>query len=293
VVAVVVAVVVTAAVAVDAAVVAVATAAVVAAVVVAAVVVVVAAVAAADVSAGSPKVEPRGIRADSRFQCSKRARPPKAGFLFLEARLQMPETLLLYTDFVCPFCFIAEQSTVPRLLAEFDLALDWHGFELHPSTPRGGLSLSRLFPGVPLSALHERTRRFAAQFGVTGFNPPDDLHNTRRALAIAELARDRGCLEPFRAAAFEAHWRLGKNLEDDGDLGAIAVVAGLPRDEALRAADDPAILARVDRKQNEARASGVTGIPTFVIAGEEVVGCQPYEVLAAAAERAGVRRRAR
>ena len=90
----------------------------------------------------------------------------------------MPETLLLYTDFVCPFCFIAEQSTVPRLLAEFDLTLDWHGFELHPNTPRGGLSLSRLFPGVPLPALHERTRQFASRFGVTNFNPPDDLHNT-------------------------------------------------------------------------------------------------------------------
>ena len=203
----------------------------------------------------------------------------------------MPETLLLYTDFVCPFCFIAEQSTVPRLLAEFDLTLDWHGFELHPNTPRGGLSLSRLFPGVPLPALHERTRQFASRFGVKNFNPPDDLHNTRRALAIAELARDRGGLEPFRAAAFEAHWRQGKNLEDDGDLGAIAAAAGLTRDEALRAADDPAILARVDQKQAEARASGVTGIPTFIIAGEEVVGCQPYEILAAAAERAGVRRR--
>ncbi len=203
----------------------------------------------------------------------------------------MPETLLLYTDFVCPFCFIAEQSTVPRLLAEFDLTLDWHGFELHPSTPRGGLSLSSLFRGVPLPALHERTRRFAARFGVTSFNPPDDLHNTRRALAIAELARAEGRLEPFRAAAFEAHWRQRKNLEDDGDLGAIAVAAGLRPDEALRAADDPAILARVDQKQAEARGSGVTGIPTFIIAGEDVVGCQPYEVLAAAAERAGVRRR--
>jgi|tagenome__1003787_1003787.scaffolds.fasta_scaffold20057274_1 predicted DsbA family dithiol-disulfide isomerase len=203
----------------------------------------------------------------------------------------MPETLLLYTDFVCPFCFIAEQSTVPRLLREFDLTLDWHGFELHPNTPPGGLSLSRLFPGVPLPALHERTRQFASRFGVTGFSPPDDLHNTRRALAVAELARDRGCLEPFRAAAFEAHWRQGKNLEDDADLAAIAVAAGLPGDEALRAADDPAILARVDQKQDEARRSGVTGIPTFIIAGEEVVGCQPYEVLAAAAERAGVRRR--
>jgi predicted DsbA family dithiol-disulfide isomerase len=29
--------------------------------------------------------------------------------------------LLLYTDFVCPFCFIAEQSTVPRLLAAYEL----------------------------------------------------------------------------------------------------------------------------------------------------------------------------
>ncbi len=203
----------------------------------------------------------------------------------------MSETLVLYTDFVCPFCFIAEQSTVPRLLAEFELTLDWRGFELHPNTPRGGLSLSKLFPGVPLPALHERTRQFASRFGVKNFNPPDELHNTRRALAIGELARDRGCLEPFRAAAFEAHWRQGKNLEDDGDLGAIAVAAGLTRDEALRAADDPAILARVDQKQAEARARGVTGIPTFIIAGEEVVGCQPYEILAAAAARAGVRRR--
>ncbi len=203
----------------------------------------------------------------------------------------MPQTLRLYTDFVCPFCFIAEQSTVPRLLAEFDLTLDWHGFELHPGTPRGGVSLARLFPGVPLPALHERTRRFAARFDVTGFQPPDVLANTRRALAIAELARDRGRLEPFRAAAFEAHWRQGKNLEDDGDLGAVAIAAGLPPDEALRAADDPGLLARVDLRQAEARETGITGIPTFIIAGEEVVGCQPYEVLAAAATRAGARRR--
>ena len=67
-------------------------------------------------------------------------------------------TLRLYTDFVCPFCFIAEQSTVPRLLAELDLTLDWYGFELHPSTPPGGVPLSRLFPNAPLPALHERTK---------------------------------------------------------------------------------------------------------------------------------------
>jgi predicted DsbA family dithiol-disulfide isomerase len=209
----------------------------------------------------------------------------------------MAAILRLYTDFVCPFCFIAEESTVPRLLLDNDLVLDWHGFELHPGTPRGGRPLGALFPGVDLGALHQRTKRFAASFGVTGFDPPSILRNTRRALAVAELARDDDRLAPFRAAAFRAHWRQGKNLEDMGDLAAIAAEAGLDADRARAAADDEALLARVDARQEAARAEGIRGIPTFVLvtdrARETVVGCQPYEALAAAAARAGVRPRDR
>ncbi|HEY4187096.1 MAG TPA: DsbA family protein [Polyangia bacterium] len=200
----------------------------------------------------------------------------------------MSSTLRLYTDFVCPFCFIAEQSTVPRLLAEYALVLDWRAFELHPGTPRGGLPLERLFPGRPLAQMHEGTKRFAARFGVTGLEPPSRLQNSRRALAIAELARDVDRLEPFRQTAMNAHWRQGKDLENDADLAAIATAAGIDPARALAAADDPALLARVDTRQADARAQGVSGIPTFVIGTEMVVGCQPYEVLAAAAARAGI-----
>jgi predicted DsbA family dithiol-disulfide isomerase len=205
----------------------------------------------------------------------------------------MSLTLTLFTDFVCPFCFIAEQSTVPRLLAEFELDLDWHGFELHPGTPRGGAPLSRLFPGADLKALHARTRRFAAGFGVADFSPPDRIQNSRRALAVAEYARDHGRLEAFRAAAFEGHWRQGKDLEADADLRALASLAGLDDTAAVIAADDAALLARVDRRQAEARAAGISGIPTFILGGEQIVGCQPYQVLADAARRAGARPRPR
>jgi predicted DsbA family dithiol-disulfide isomerase len=206
--------------------------------------------------------------------------------------MSLPLTLRLYTDFVCPYCFIAEQSTVPRLLADFELELDWCGFELHPDTPPGGLPLSRLFPSVDLPRLHERTRRFAAGFGVATFTPPDRLQNTRRALALAELARDRGVLPAFRAAAFEAHWRGGANLEADDDLVRIAKEAGLEPDEALRASVDPALLARVDQRQSQARQAGVRGIPTFIIGKYPVVGCQPYEVLVQVAQAAGATARA-
>jgi predicted DsbA family dithiol-disulfide isomerase len=194
----------------------------------------------------------------------------------------MSVPLRLYTDFVCPFCFIAEESTVPALLRDYELTLDWRGFELHPGTPRGGMPLTALFPGAHLPSLHDRTRRFGAQFGVTGFNPPDVLVNSRRALALAELARDRNVLEPYRHAAFEAHWRKRKNLEADGDLRELATSVGLDPDEALSAADDPAYLDRVDEKQADARAQGVTGIPTFFFGDVRV---------ARAAERAGAKRR--
>jgi predicted DsbA family dithiol-disulfide isomerase len=199
--------------------------------------------------------------------------------------------LRLYTDFVCPFCFIAEESTVPRLLRELELELDWHGFELHPGTPRGGLPLSALFPNTDLNALHARTRQFAKSFGVNQINPPDRLQSSRRALAIAEYAKPSGKLPAFRQAALRAHWVAGKNLEDEADLRDICAGVGLDPELSLRAADDATVLARVDEKQAVARAQGIRGIPTFVIGAVSVVGCQPYEALASAAERAGVPRR--
>jgi predicted DsbA family dithiol-disulfide isomerase len=124
---------------------------------------------------------------------------------------------------------------------------------------------------------------------------PERIPNTRRVLAIAEYARAQGKLDEFRRAGMEAHWRHEKDLEGDDDLRAIAEIVGLDGAAAVAAADDPRYAAEVEAKLAESHATGVTGIPTFIFEGadgqEVVVGCQPYEVLAAAAARAGARRR--
>jgi predicted DsbA family dithiol-disulfide isomerase len=202
-------------------------------------------------------------------------------------------TLRLYSDFVCPFCFVAEQSTVPRLREEFDLVVDWRGFPLHPRTPKGGMPLASLFGAARIPAVKEHMRQFAARFGVTGIVHPERLPNTRRVLAMAEYARAEDRLEEFRKTGMEAHWRQGNFLESDEDLRKIADVVGLDAGAALAAADSSHFQGEVDRKLAEAADHGVTGIPTFFIGDEAVVGCQPYEILAAAAERAGAERRLR
>ena len=109
------------------------------------------------------------------------------------------------------------------------------GYELHPDTPAGGVLLSSWLPNA--EAMLGYVHAFAARFGIPDLAAPARLPNTRRALAVAEFARDGGRLDPFRAAAFDAYWRGGHGLEDDGELAAIALAvptptASCPSDEA-------------------------------------------------------------
>jgi predicted DsbA family dithiol-disulfide isomerase len=204
----------------------------------------------------------------------------------------MPLQATLYSDIVCPFCFIAEASSLVRLQQEFDVALDWRGFELHPETPPGGRRLAELFGEERSREMRAYLTRFAAQFGVTGMTFSEVMPSTRRVLAVAEYARDQGRLHPFRAAAMEAAWRHGQNVEDPEVLALCARAAGLDPVAAVEAFDEPRYLARVMTMGAEARRAGVTGIPTLLLGDRRVVGCQPYEVLAAAAAAEGAGRRA-
>lgn len=157
------------------------------------------------------------------------------------------------------------------------------------------MELSRLLGPRAKDAV-ARMAQFAESFGVKGLKHPSRMPNTRRALAIAELAREHGRLDAFREAAMDAHWREEKDLESDADLGEIARKAGLDAQAALRASRDPTYLARIDAVRAEANELLITGIPTFVFGDLEdgpiaVVGCQPSEVLAEAAKRAGAKER--
>ena len=134
-------------------------------------------------------------------------------------------------------------------------------------------------------------QQFAARFGVEGMKRSSRTPNTRRALAVAEYARDEGKLDDFRSRAMEAHWHDDRNIEDSAVLAELAKASGLDPEKALLAADDAAYQKRIDDLRLEYKRVGVGGIPTFVFGTEKVEGCQPYEILAAAALRAGARRR--
>jgi predicted DsbA family dithiol-disulfide isomerase len=177
------------------------------------------------------------------------------------------------------------------LVNEFDIQVDWRGFELHPETPRGGMELSRLYPGGISKDREEQMQQFAASFGIHDMKRAAKIPNTRRALGMAEFARDQDKLDSFRSLTMEAYWKEGQDIEDSEILRGLALASGLDPDIAIKAADDPVYLSRVDTLRLEATQNQVSGIPTFIFGAERVVGCQKYEVIAAAAKRAGAKPR--
>ena len=88
------------------------------------------------------------------------------------------------------------------------------------------MSLREKF-GPRIDAMQAHLQQFAAGMGVHGMQARARSPNTRKALAVAEHAREQGKLERFRVLAMEAHWRHGKDLESEADLKAVAAEAGL------------------------------------------------------------------
>ena len=130
-------------------------------------------------------------------------------------------------------------------------------------------------------------KNFAAGFGIEDMAFPEVLPNTRRILAMAEYARDKGKLDAFRVLAMQARWKEDRNLEDEGVLGDLAAASGLDPKQALKASDSPDYLVRVDSLRAEAERLGIRGIPTFIIGETRIAGCQRYEILADAVLQAG------
>lgn len=153
------------------------------------------------------------------------------------------------------------------------------------------MRLDEYFPPERLAGMADYMKSFAAQFGIEDFQQRERIPNTRRALALAEVAREEGKLDAYRQRAMDAHWRDGMDLENDDDLRAIARDANLSEDAVERSRSDPKYLERVDAMRAEANAIGVQGIPTFILGRYGFSGAQAYEAFEALAERAGAKKR--
>lgn len=126
--------------------------------------------------------------------------------------------------------------------------------------------------------MRQHLQAVAAEVGLT-MESRDVIINSRRALAAAEFARQRGRFEAMHHALFKAHWEQTGRLENIDDLVAIGASVGLDPEQLRSALEDGRYEVVLDETRREAESVGINAIPAHVFGSRYlVVGAQPYEV---------------
>ena len=153
-------------------------------------------------------------------------------------------------------------------------------FPLHPETPPDGRSLATLFAGrgVDLEAMYQRMKRLMDAEGLP-YGRRTHTFNSRLAQELAKWADTESGGQPLHDRLYRAYFVDGRNIGDVDVLVELAASAGLRADEARRVLVERRFKGAVDADWALSARSGVTGVPTFVAGGHQVVGAQPEAVL--------------
>jgi predicted DsbA family dithiol-disulfide isomerase len=160
---------------------------------------------------------------------------------------------------------------------EHGAQVDWLPFDLHPEYPPEGIPRAELYRRYP-EDVHEQTRQMVEAAGLAYNPPPDLVPNSRKALEVTELARDRSLHEPVHTRLMHAYWEEGQNIGDEEVLLRLVADAGLDAEEAAAALADRRYAERVDASTYAAQRQGVNGIPAFVLGDRLLIlGAQPRQ----------------
>jgi predicted DsbA family dithiol-disulfide isomerase len=171
---------------------------------------------------------------------------------------------------------------IEKLRVKHDLTVKWTHFPLHPDTPTVGRTLADMF-GASDDRVDQMQREMKERMAGEGLAYGDRsmTYNSRLAQEVGAWADslDGDVGDRIHDAFFKAYFVDGVNIADRGVLIEIARSVGLPADEIEAVIDERRFGDAVDQDWDRSRRIGVTGVPTFVIGRQAVVGAQPYEIL--------------
>ncbi len=138
------------------------------------------------------------------------------------------------------------------------------------------------------STFSERLNEMFAEAGLSHSLELEKVPNSRRALMLAELARDRGLHEALHPRLFDAYWARGRDLGDEQVLLEEGSAVGLQPDDVEASLRGPGYLERISQQTAGAIELGAAGVPAWVIDERVLVpGAQPHEVFDQVLQRLG------
>ncbi len=193
--------------------------------------------------------------------------------------------LEMFSDYVCPWCYFMT-GRIARLRQEFDVAISWRAFPLHPDTPEEGRSLDEIYSRYPYpkADMLEHLRRNARALNMP-YCERSKIFNSRLAQELGAWAEEQGVGEQYHKAAFAAYFVDNLNLADTAVLFDIVSGIDLDAGEAELVLQERTYADAVERDWQRAEDLEINVVPTFILAGNKLVGAQDYRSLSSFVEK--------
>lgn len=194
-----------------------------------------------------------------------------------------PDEIGVYSDYVCPFCYLGRQSLARYQEERAEpLRIDWRPFDLRSGkrNPDGTIDHS-VDDGKDddyYQQARENVRRLGESYGVDMAQEIATEVDSLPAQAASYHVKRNYPYErwlAFDEAIFEALWRDGEDVGDVDLLADLADGSGLPPEEIRSATEDERLREELRERFREGPGNGVTGVPTFTYDGYAARGAVP------------------
>ncbi len=202
--------------------------------------------------------------------------------------LLLPTVIEVYYDYVSPYSYLSTKL-VELLEAEYDVWVDWRGFELRPAWVEfpgwwyePGASAQRWIERRDLV----RKYRLRMADARPTFRP-----RTRPLLKAGEYAKTAGKFAAFQRAVFEAYYDRGADIRSAEVVARLGEAVGLPGRQMVDAMMSDTWEPVLDRARRDAERDGIFGVPTYKVGAAIIWGRDPIDELREALHAAGATRR--
>jgi predicted DsbA family dithiol-disulfide isomerase len=193
----------------------------------------------------------------------------------------MPVRLDVWTDYSCPYCFLATLA-VEKLKYEYAVDVHWRAFQLRPP---GSRPLPKAARNTAAGEHVQVAERALSEFGFVLKPGPIGI-NTRLAHVATSYAESIGKGDAFHLATENAYWLEGQSIETPEAIRTLAVTAGLDPDAVTAALQDLRYSRLVDVDRSEAEHYGMRGVPDMLFDSKYLLsGAQSYDTLRQTVER--------
>lgn len=220
------------------------------------------------------------------FDSAKPQDSPGLGGLSISTKYSvvMPDDpLVVYSDYVCPFCYLGRASMNQYLEnADDPPDVEWRFFDLrgHKRGPNGEIrdDIDDGKDEAYYERARENVRRLQDEYGVemtidlaTGV----DSWDAQKAALFVKQEYGESVFKEFHDAVFDALWREGRDIGDPAELAQIGDAIGIEPEALVEAIGDPALEVELTERFSASKSAGVTGIPTFVYGDYVARGAVP------------------